>query len=161
MDTAIKDNEKLVFQVINDLLFIPQSVDREDLEQIGKIALWKAMLSYNESCGYKMSTHCYKAIYTDIVGYLRKSRAKKRQEIIVDGGLTEDFAEDLVGSFLIEEIRKVLSDEDFKMFLDKTVGDLTFDQMAEKYGLTKMQVRYRFNKARTTLRKTINWEANT
>ncbi|WP_336786899.1 sigma-70 family RNA polymerase sigma factor [Paenibacillus sp. MMO-177] len=160
MDTAIKNNERLVFQVINDLLFIPQSVDREDLEQIGKIALWKAMESYDESCGYKMSTVCYKAIYTDIVGYLRKSRAKKRQEVIVGEGLTDDFMEDLFGSMLIEEIRKLLTDDDFNMFLDKTIGDLTFDQLATKYGLTKMQVRYRFNKAKALLRKNITWEDN-
>lgn len=159
MDTKIKENEKLVQQVINDLLFIPNSVEREELEQIGKIALWKGIESYDKDCGYKESTHCYKAINRDIVDYCRKAMAKKRQAITVKGGMTSDFSDELYGSLLVEEIHKFIATDDLKMFLDKTLGDMTFDQLSEKYGLTKMQVRHKHNKTKLLLQKNIKWEA--
>ncbi|MGE6227585.1 sigma-70 family RNA polymerase sigma factor [Paenibacillus chitinolyticus] len=160
MDSLIKANEGLVHQVINDLLYIPHNIEREDLEQVGKIALWEAIQSYDENCEHKLSTHCYRKIYLEIIDYLRKSQAKKRQEIFIKGGMAEDFSEDIIGNLLMDEIKRFLPGDHSNLFFDKSVGDMTYSQLSNKYGLSNRQARYKFKKAVEILRDNIVWEEN-
>jgi len=154
----LRENVRLVYQVINDLEYVPESVDTEDLEQIGKIALWKAIQSYDETSQYALSTCCYRTIYKDIIDYLRKHQAKKRKEVMLTKSYEHGFEDELLDSMIINEIRKHLEELDYNIFIDKVVDGLTFDELTEKYGLSKMQLRYRVQKSKQILKKNIVWE---
>lgn len=68
------ENEQLVFGVLKKY-FIEKLFD-EDYQQIGRIGLWKACLSYNSDIS-KFSTYACHCIYNEIVMEFRKLSAKR------------------------------------------------------------------------------------
>ena len=162
VEQMIINNTKLVYQVINDLEFIPESVDRDDLEQIGRISLWKAIEGYDKDSKYALSTCCYRKIYTDIVGYLRKQCAKKRSGVINVKTYETSFENELIDTMfdtmLVQELRKHLKVIDFNIFYDKVVLRLTYDELVKKYGLSKKQLRNRIEESKSILKTNVKWE---
>lgn len=158
VDQKVRENVRLVYQVINDLVYIPDGVDREDLEQIGKIALWQAIEDYDESCGYKMSTCCYKAIYRDIIAYLRRVQRKKRNGHLYDSGVEDDFTNDILNSCILAEVEDALPESSYRVFYDKVIAGMTYDDLVKKYNLSKRKLRSIVDESKQLLRDNINWE---
>lgn len=160
----IIDNVKLVYQAINNLTFIPEGVEREELEQIGKIALFNALKSYKSNNGYSLSTHCYRFIYYQLLTYLKNPARKKRQCIkvniddhtIATNSIEED--EDYTCDILMHEIGKYIPELDREIFFDKFVVGMTYDELSTKYNLTVKQLRGIINKSKDILQEKIKWK---
>lgn len=70
-----EENEKLVSFVISR--YYPTFLNNEDVRQIGKLGLWKACISYNDS-KVKFSTYGCCLIRNEISLHFRTSTRKKR-----------------------------------------------------------------------------------
>lgn len=68
------ENEQLVFGVLKK--YFREKLFDEDYQQIGRMGLWKACLSYNSDIS-KFSTYAYNCVYNEIVMEFRKSSAKR------------------------------------------------------------------------------------
>lgn len=161
IDQMIQQNMKLVYQVINDLAFIPEGVEVEDLEAIGAGSLWKAIESYSEGAEYQLSTHCYRNIRGDIIQHLRKSMAQKRQErIVAEDTYLTSFEEEVVGSMLVDEVRNILNDREYNFLNSKVIQGRTIKEIAFENSLKVHQVRWVIDSAKKKLRNNLKWEAN-
>ena len=74
-DRLVKDNIKLIYQVMKDhnLLYM-----EDELYDVGLIGLTKGIKTFDKSRGTRVSTYIYACIKTEVLGYLRKSHAQKR-----------------------------------------------------------------------------------
>lgn len=160
LENKIRENVKLVYRVINDLQYIPKEVEIEDLEQVGKIALWQALEKYDENRLTTISTFCYKFIYNQIISYLRGFVADKRRPIM-ECVTPEQHSveEEVLGSMLIYEIGKLLSDNEMAIFIDRHVNNLTLNEMSEKYGYAQADgVHKKLNHINKILEKGLDWD---
>ncbi len=159
-EVFIKDYEKLVYVVINDLPYVHQNAEYEDLVQVGMTALWKAIEEYNKShhpC--KLSTFCYRAIKNDILNWLEKFNAKKRKNIPIDSQTyISNFEDEVIGNQIIYEMRKYLSQKDLNLFVDRYVTDLSLRQLKEKYNLSEKTISRRLSKSKNILKTNMKWE---
>lgn len=72
IDEAIEQNKNLVWSVIHK--YYPSFVGDEDIVQIGTIALWRAIETFDPSYGVMFSTYAYKSIFNNIGTELRKRK---------------------------------------------------------------------------------------
>lgn len=71
-------NENLVYFVLNRSFF-----DRrfdEDIQQIGRMGLWKACLTYDPAAQFKLSSLACMCIKNEILAEIRKEKTEKRNE---------------------------------------------------------------------------------
>lgn len=162
-EKLLLDNEKLVYRAINDLKYIPPKAEIEDLEQVGRIALWKAINSYNQDDNYALSTHCYRTIYGDVVNWLEKLQAVKRKDVYIDRSDTyyDSFEDEVIGDMLINEMKKYVSEKDVNMFIDKYVNGLTYKALAEKYPVSERTIKRRVRNTKDILKSKLNWSEET
>lgn len=159
IEILINKNKNLVYQVINDLKYIPRGVDQEELFQIGLISLWKAIESYDKTDSYAMSTHCYQTIKSDIIDELRKHEAKKRQEVIISGKpYMDSFEDEVIGMEIITEINKYISDKSTNILVDKYMNKLSMKEISEKYNMTERGILKNITRSIKTLRNKLEWE---
>lgn len=155
---TLDSNIKLVYEVVNSLEFIPEKVAKEDLEQIGLIALWKATVSYNEEeSKVAFSTHAYGLIKRDILDYCRMQTAKKRKDVIVEDRV-EEVEDEVMSTLLISKICEILPKDYSDVFISRYVDGMEYQEIMDAYGYTKRQVQYRLDKSRDTLKKELKWE---
>lgn len=122
------------------------------------MALWQSKQTYDENAGYALSTHCYRDVFSAIVTHLRTYHAAKRKGAIEAHGVCEAFEDEVIGSTLVDEIRRLIP-ELADLFLDKHLAGLTLKELAAKYGLSERQVRYRLDKAQKALQQDLRWES--
>lgn len=70
-DELVIKYDSLIMSIVNKFA---QNYNREDLYQVGRNALLKASLKYDESTGIKFSTFSYKYILGEILKYLREDK---------------------------------------------------------------------------------------
>lgn len=159
-EALFKANEKLIHQVINDLKYIPKKAEREDILQVGRIALWKSINSYDECEGYALSTHCYKGIYRDIVHFLEKVQRIKRKDIYVEQEetFTDGIEDEIVGNLIVNEMMKHLSEQDVEIFIDKHVNKFTYPELIDKFGLSRSTLIRKVEHAKEVLQNNMKWE---
>lgn len=154
-ENLLRDNMKLVHQVIHDLEFIPQAVTYDDVFQIGMIALWGALKDYEEQDDKDTwSTYGYKRIRNEIIDNLRQYKAKKRQDIFVLDEIME-VEEEVMNNMFIYEMEKLVGKENSDMFIKKHLKKATLQQLADEYGLSVKQVRSRLEKTKQILKENI------
>jgi RNA polymerase sigma factor (sigma-70 family) len=153
-DKAIAENTKLVYKVIHSLEYIPNKVDWEDIEQVGKIALWEALKTYDED-KYTLSTWCYAIIKSTILDYLRSTQALKRQDIIIEDNVMYA-EEEAMGNLMISEIEQIIGKDNTQMLVDQILNELTLQQLSEKYNLSVKQIRTRISKSKDILKTKLN-----
>lgn len=157
-DAILKANERLVWSAIHDLEYIPEKVAQSDLFQIGMIELWTALRSYEEDCQWALSTHCYRRIYCRLVDHLRMVNAKKRQEPDIEMDSIVEFEDELIGTFLPDEIRRLLPTQDAEIFIDRYANQMSYIELIEKHGKSERTIRNKLNKAKQTLQEKLDWE---
>lgn len=78
-DELFESNKKLVFFVVSRMLNNSSNIndvgviDREDMEQMGMIGLWKASKNFDSSTGFKFSTYAVPAITGEIINSVREN----------------------------------------------------------------------------------------
>ena len=158
IDNMIKDNKGIVWQVINDLQYVPESVEEEDLFQIGLISLWGAIESYQEDNGYALSTHCYKLVYGDIIDYLRREQAQKRNGHIDLPTKVESFEDDVIASLIIDEIDDLLSSNNFDIFNSIYIDNSTIQETSNDLDMSSRTVSRRIRDIKNTLQEQLMWD---
>lgn len=156
----LEENKKLIYQVINDLKYIPEGVEIEDLEQEGMIALWKAIECYDENSSYALSTHCYRVIRGDIIDWLRKFQAIKRKDIPANNEetYTTDFENEIIGNQITDEMKKYLSERDVNILVDKYVNHLSQQCLANKYNMSLSGIYKNIVRSKQILKDKMKWE---
>jgi RNA polymerase sigma factor (sigma-70 family) len=166
IELTFKDNIKLVYRAIYDLPFTPHNIDQEELEQVGKIALWKAIISYKQNEKYSLSTHAYRIITGDLIDYLRKTRTKKRNDNnTIEYDTLETTAieidKELFSDLIVDEIKRIAGEEDANIFLDKYLYGLPVYDLVIKYNSTTKKIRKRLEKTKFLLQlQLLDWKVN-
>lgn len=177
MEINIEENMGLVFSTIirtfgsiESAMSIARnnSIDYEDLVQIGRIALWKASTKFDESKGYTFSTYASRCINGYLLNEMNKSiinisttkyTLKERQEIVSSilsihkqfGETKEDtleniledefyFEDKLITNIDMENLLSILSDKNKAIVIERMNG-LTFKQIAAKVNSTEHSCR--------------------
>ena len=76
LDQAILDNEKLVYFTVNR--YYPDSIQDDDIIQLGRIGLWNAIQTYKPGAT-KFSSYAVVCIKHEIGRYFQKQNYKKRK----------------------------------------------------------------------------------
>lgn len=74
LNDLIKQNEKLIYSIINEY---NNYLDKEDLYQVGVIGIINAYKNYKKEKGVKFSSYAYMYILGEIKKYLRENRTIK------------------------------------------------------------------------------------
>lgn len=83
-DELFESNKKLVFFVVNRMISNNSNnnevsiIDRDDMEQMGMIGLWKASEKFDQSLGYTFSTYAIPAISGEIINSVRENHGSIR-----------------------------------------------------------------------------------
>ncbi|WDV47051.1 sigma-70 family RNA polymerase sigma factor [Clostridiaceae bacterium M8S5] len=159
MIETIKLNQKIIYKVIKNLNYIPNNIEFEELEQVGKIALWKAIKSYKENKNYSLSTHCYRIIYSDIIDYLRKENKKIDYTLISLKNEDSKYLVDEIvnGDMLILEMSKYISKQNVDILVDKYIYKLTYEEIATKNNVCKKTIYRRIKKSKKILKEKLKW----
>ncbi len=79
-DDLLKLNEKLVYSIINEY---SKGDNKEDLYQVGMMAVIKAAKKYNENKNTKFSSYAYYYIKGEILKYLRESNSIRPSKDVI------------------------------------------------------------------------------
>lgn len=79
IDDAIKENMSLVYSIVNSFNPSNKTV-KQDLIDVGRIALWKSLLTYDENKG-KITTYAYRPIRWAIIRELKNKTKDKNISI--------------------------------------------------------------------------------
>ncbi len=74
LNDLIKQNEKLIYSIINEYT---NYIDKEDLYQVGVIGIISAYKNYKKEKGVKFSSYAYMYILGEVKKYLRENRTIK------------------------------------------------------------------------------------
>lgn len=153
------NNKAIIYYAINSLKFVPERAEMEDLQQIGSMALWKAIETYDEELCCSFFTHCYNVIRCDLINWLEKLQCKKRQDVYIeyDSTYSDNFENDVIGDMLTDEIRKHISSVEAEIFLDKHIGKLTNKEIANKYNISLSTVKRKLDRAKDVLKNNLEW----
>lgn len=79
IDALVKENEKLIYYIINHHIInkFNSNSEIEDLFQVGVIGLLKAKANYNTSSNTKFSSYAYTWILGEIIKYVRENNQIK------------------------------------------------------------------------------------
>lgn len=84
MNKLFEDNTRLVYKVFHDRIKNnPNYCDnlKEDLIQIGMLALWKCCMRYEENKGASFCTYAYSSIYKNMMCFLVRETTKTKNLI--------------------------------------------------------------------------------
>ncbi|MBQ9014100.1 MAG: sigma-70 family RNA polymerase sigma factor [Bacilli bacterium] len=91
LDDVIKDNSKLVYYICSKYNNYP---DKEDLYQVGKMALIDAYKNYDKNFNVKFSTYAYPYILGEVSKYVREnSNLKVSRDLIKLGKKINEYIE--------------------------------------------------------------------
>lgn len=130
-------NQKLIFYVIKKI----KGFD-EDIISIGKVGLWKAVVSFEDKADAKFSTYAVRCIKNEIFNYLRNEKRIKIYEIDI-----EILPEIKVNFLNHKESRydfylQQLSKQELAFFKD--IANFSQKNLAKKYGVSQSTISIRF-----------------
>jgi len=128
-------------------------LDKDDLEHLKGVALWKASLTYK---GGKFTTHLYRSMKWECMKAIRKR---------VDIPLEDDLVKSLVNKkqrsgltdidrIELEDLLSVLSKRE-KEVIEGRLQNRTFEDIGEDFGVTKERIRQIYKAALEKMRKEI------
>lgn len=160
-DKFIKENEKLIFKIIQSAFpSIFNHPDFEDYLQEGRLALYKAMLGFDESKGFEFSTYAFPVIKTKLIQKVKLDNTKINQTkdnvISLNSTISEDCDVELIDTLISQEsietklklkeiikyIKEISNPRDLEFLKRKTKGD-TFDEIAKEFNVTRQYVQQR------------------
>lgn len=92
----------LVISLCNRYRF--KGCDADDIEQEGRVALYDAILSYEEDRSVAFSTYYYKIYKNRLRDYVRYGATSKRGELVSDVSLTDYIIEEVPSSKILKSV---------------------------------------------------------
>lgn len=146
---------------------------RDELCQKGDIAIWKALETFDESKGVKLSTHVYNTIYYDLNDYrceehgltISKFRTLMRNntmptfnsfdklDFLTALGFNQNFDYQMEKEDVIKSCNAVQEGIIEYLFLGYEVSEI-----AEKFGYAESKVRYHIDQVKLTVQDKLNQE---
>ena len=148
------DNEHLVYKFATKYYLLKN----EDMMQSLKMAMYRAIVSYDESKGYALSTYIYKVLYNEYCYHFRDKNLKIKytSNIVIDkNGKSSDifdFIADDKNKNIDYELDKkemlniinnyinTLEKQDRDMFIDYYFNGVKQKHLAKKYSLSQGQI---------------------
>lgn len=148
------DNENLVYKFATKYYLLKD----EDMMQSLKIAMYRAVMSYDESKGYALSTYIYKVLYNEYCYHFRDKNLKIKYapNVVTDeeGKSSDifDFIADDKNKNIDYELDKkemlniinnyinTLEKQDRDMFIDYYFNGVKQKHLAKKYSLSQSQI---------------------
>ncbi len=151
IDEKIKQNEKLIYYTLGT--FFPERKDDEDLQQLGRIALWKCIMGFDEEKG-TFSNYAVKAIRMAVLTEIKKEKRLKIPVVTMslDEPMPTCDEPGLMGEFFGYENFEFVDYEGFmarlgemknkkvKEIVKMTIEGYTLREIAEKLGISKQRV---------------------
>lgn len=151
IDEKIRENEKLVFYTLSK--FFPERKDDEDLQQLGRIALWKCLVGFDEAKG-EFSSYAVKAIRMTILTEINKEKRLKVPVVTMslDEPMPVGDEPGMVGEFFCGRNFEFVDFEGFmnrlgemknkkvKEIVKMMIEGYTLRETAEKLGISKQRV---------------------
>ena len=79
LEEILESHKSIIHSIINSF-YIPDGLERDDLEQVGLIGVWKAFKKFKPGKNAQFSTYAYVAARNEILSLLRK-HSKYKPEI--------------------------------------------------------------------------------
>lgn len=131
--------------------------NRDELDSEALLGLWKAVLAFDPSRGFRFSTFVTPIIHSTMRKYLRKHKDHPADEslnkpasrelsdnnisdhidLLVDGN---DYIEKHENEFMIREALNLLTDQEKEVFIDYYMRDMNQPAIAEKRKCTQVNV---------------------
>lgn len=159
IDKLIEKNEKLVYHVWNKRFSAYETnwAYKDDLIQIGRIALWKACLHFDPSKGSEFSSYACQAIYNDMLcAITRKYNKLMSNEVSYDTiaytdpkGNTVTIADTIPSEDAFDAIEMKVAVEQFisacknprmRCIIEKKLDGYSQIEIARELGLSKSYV---------------------
>lgn len=144
--------------------FLP-SGDTDDLAQEGMVALFNAIMNYDEKAGASFTTFAYICVRKRIIGLIRKSSSGKNRALndsvplddveIASGNPETVYIEEERETLLMQEIESVLSEEEQRIFYAYLDGD-SYREIAASLSVPTKKVDNTLQKIRKSLKKSLN-----
>ena len=158
INETIKENMGLVYKVINEQYYDKRyEFTKEDMVQVGLLALYRAIQTFDENKNIKFSTFAMTVIKNDLLkfatrdyekycGVINDTETSLNSTVSNDDdmsmedrlGVEEDFSE-LEGSELLSYIRERKSEKVVKMVMMLSEG-YTYEEVGKKLGCSKQYV---------------------
>ncbi len=139
--------------------------DNDDLMQEGTLALYNAIMSFDESAGASFKTFAYLCVRRRIYDLIRESTSVKNRALLDSVPLDEVetpynnpetlYIEDEREKLLLQEIDKILSDEEKKIF-DAYLNGNSYKEIATSLSVSTKKVDNTLQKIRKSLKKSLN-----
>ncbi len=144
--------------------FLP-SGDTDDLVQEGMVALFNAIMNYDEKAGASFTTFAYICVRKRIIDLIRKSSSGKNRALndsvplddveIASGNPETVYIEEERETLLMREIESVLSEEEQRIFYAYLDGD-SYREIAASLSVSTKKVDNTLQKIRKSLKKSFN-----
>ena len=154
-------NEKLVYQVVKSIKYIPEKIEIEEVYQVGRMALWNAINSYEEKeRTVAFSTYCFRAIQHTLINWLVSHQRTKRKDVSINMQSESYTIDEEVGfSMLVDTMKKYANEVDVEMFIDKNINKMELSELTEKYKLSKVTILKRIRTVKKTMQENMRgWD---
>jgi len=151
--------DKTVRAAVNRLLLTRRlaclPIDREDLYQIGWIALLKCVPHFDTSRGVKFETYASTVIVNAVNKEIKHYVNRKMPNFDIDiEDETEDSQSEML-SRLIAVTKEMLSKREFAVFWMKFIDNKTFTEIGENYGFSRETARKIYNNSLDKIKESI------
>lgn len=148
------DNERLVYKFATKYYLLKD----EDMLQSLKLAMYRAIISYDSSKGYTLSTYIYKVLYNEYCYHFRDKNLKIKytsNSVIDENGkssdifdfITDDKNKDIDYELDKKEIINIINNyintldkQNRDMFIDYYFNGIKQKSLAKKYSLSQGQI---------------------
>jgi len=144
--------------------FLP-SGDTDDLMQEGTVALFNAIMNYDENAGASFKTFAYLCVRRRIYDLIRESLSGKNRALndsvplddveILSNNPETVYIEEERENLLMQEIESVLSEEEQRIFYAYLNGD-SYREIADSLSVSTKKVDNTLQKIRKSLKKSLN-----
>ena len=148
------DNERLVYKFATKYYLLKD----EDMLQSLKLAMYRAIISYDSSKGYTLSTYIYKVLYNEYCYHFRDKNLKIKytsNSVIDENGKSSDIFDFIADDKnkdvdyeldkkeiinIINNYINTLEKQDRDMFIDYYFNGVKQKHLAKKYSLSQGQI---------------------
>ena len=148
------DNERLVYKFATKYYLLKD----EDMLQSLKLAMYRAIISYDSSKGYTLSTYIYKVLYNEYCYHFRDKNLKIKytsNSVIAENGKSSDIFDFIADDKnkdvdyeldkkeiinIINNYINTLDKQNRDMFIDYYFNGIKQKSLAKKYSLSQGQI---------------------
>ena len=160
INQLIKDNDNVSIIISIASRYQTKGLEIDDLIQEGRIALYRAIKTFDPSRKGKFTTYAYNCIQRSIINVVVKHNRKNWKNV------TEEIVPDVPDTkaetrlIMLDQINSLfksagLTKREQRVIELRYWGDLYFDEIGKEIGSSKTNTRYIFNKALKKMRSVV------